>query len=88
MAAMKTMREKMADEGLTSFIVSYDDRAPGDEIKLDGAMTMQFWAEDAGHAGEQFDDAEPDARLLLVETQDEYETRTRTILDYGRRENV
>ena len=88
MAAMKTLREKMAHDGLTSYIVSYDDRAPGDEIKLDDALTMQFWAEDAGHAGEQFDDAEPGSRVVLVETQAEYEARTRTILDYGRSANA
>lgn len=93
MAAVKNMREKMADEGLKSYIVSYD-YADNDEAAVndftgvaDDAMAMQFWAEDAGHAGDQFDDAEPGGRCLLVETQDEYEARTGTTLDYGLRPN-
>ena len=79
MAAMKTLREKMADDGLTSFIVTYSH---ADDASLTG--TMQFWAEDAGHAGEQMDDAEPGCSVDLVETQAEYEARTGVELDYGR----
>jgi hypothetical protein len=88
MGAVKTMREKMASEGLTSFIVSYDYLAPGEKQDLLETFQMQFWAEDAAHAGEQFDDAEPDARVVLVETQDEYERRTGEKLCYGYTENA
>lgn len=81
MAAVKTMREKMADEGLTSFMVSYT----GDDHER---YTSQYWADDAGHAGEQCDqDGEGTRTELFVETQDEFETRTGVELDYGRREN-
>lgn len=82
MASIKTMQAKMADEGLRSFIVTF--RPEGD----DETQTMQFWAEDAGHAGEQMDDAEPGCEVVLVETQDEYETRTGETLDCGRREDL
>lgn len=96
MAAMKTLREKMADDGLTSFIVSYDYYADDTEAGITGqenpwpedSLTAQFWAEDAGHAGEQADDSFPGARILLVETQAEYEARTGETLDYGRTENL
>ena len=96
MAAIKTLREKMANDGLTSFIVSYDYAENDEEASdagggipdPDDVFTEQFWAEDAGHAGEQFDDSRPQGRCLLVETQDEYETRTGETLDYGRRANV
>ncbi len=82
MAAYKTMMEKMADEGLQSFVVTYlgDD---GEEY------SSQYWADDEGHAGEQCDqDGEGTNTVLLVETQAEYEARTNTELDYGRWEFV
>ena len=84
-----TMRQRMAEEGLTSYIVSYIGLPP-DEIEgeyedlVADAEAMQFWAEDEGHAGSQFDDSEPDSTVLLIESQDEYEDRTGKILDYGR----
>lgn len=65
-------------DGLTSFIVSYDYNDTDADIAdlPDDDLYMQFWAEDAGHAGSQFDDAEPDARVLLIETAAEFEART------------
>lgn len=84
MGAVKMMREKMADEGLQSYIVTFAD---ADGVK----DTKQFWAEDYGHAGEQADDEldmDFEYHIALVETQDEYEARTGTILDYGRTENL
>lgn len=84
MAAVKTMREKMADEGLESFIVSY---LPEGHASYMAPLTQQFWADDAAHAGEQMDDAEPFCSVLLVETQAEYEARTGETLDYGRGRN-
>lgn len=81
MASVKTMRAKMADEGLTSYIVTYSDP--------DSTYIMQFWADDAAHAGEQFDDQEEwGAEIDLIETQDEFEARTGRTLDYGRQENL
>ena len=82
---MKTMREKMADEGLQSFIVTYrtTDEDIGDGMVIAHTATMQFWAEDAGHAGEQMDDAEPGCEIVVVQTQAEYEARTGETLDYG-----
>lgn len=83
----KMMREKMADEGLQSYIVTY--YYPHDEADSGAEeLSMQFWAEDEGHAGEQFDDAEPDGNVTLVETQDEHERRTGLVLGYGRSENA
>jgi hypothetical protein len=78
----KLMREKMADEGLTSYIVTYDD------CGTDSDMAAQFWAENEGHAGEQFDDSYDECTISLVETQDEYERRTGLVLGYGRSENA
>lgn len=85
MAAVKTLRESLAEEGLESFMVTYRPAyaEPSDEPEV-----MQFWAEDAAHAGEQMDDAEPFCAVLLVETQAQYEARTGELLDYGRREFV
>jgi hypothetical protein len=86
------MREKMADEGLTSFIVSYDyedEDAPIDEDAAENAYSEQYWAEDKPHAAEQFKDSNGDGvRIVAIETQDHYETRTGEELDYGNRENV
>lgn len=87
---MVNLRRKMALEGLKSFIVSYDNfeddtsaaEAGGSIPDPEDVFIMQFWAEDAGHAGSQFDDAEPTSRVLLVETQNEYENRTGETLDY------
>lgn len=82
MATVKTMRQKMADEGLSSFMVTYtaDDHE---------TYTSQYWAEDAGHAGDQCEDeGEGDRTNLFVETQDEYEARTGKVLDYGRGESL
>ena len=84
MGAMKTMREKMADEGLKSFIVTF--RYPENKSMGDA---MQFWAEDALHAVEQAKASEgDDITVLYVETQEQYEANSGTTLDYGRRENV
>lgn len=81
MSAMKTFREKMAEEGLQSFIVTYRAEE-STEVEH-----MQFWAEDAGHAGDQMDDAEQGCDVLLVETQTEYEARTGSPMPYGRTAN-
>ena len=81
MAAMKNMMGKMADEGLQSYIATFDD-AYGN-----GPFWKQFWAEDEAHAGEQCEDAVEVNCIHLIETQAEWEARTGTTLDYGRTEN-
>lgn len=96
MAAVKTMREKMANEGLTSFIVTYDyyeddteaAEAGGGIPDPDDVYKEQYWATDATHAAEQFTDSDSSARILTIETQEGYELRTGEELDYGNRENV
>lgn len=92
MAAVKTMREKMANEGLTSFIVSYDyedEGTPIDAEAAENAYMEQYWAEDQPHAAEQFKDANGDGvRIITIETQEAYEARTGEELDYGNREDV
>jgi hypothetical protein len=79
------MAEKMALQGLTSFIVTYctdfDDDPSYDK-------QVQFWADDAQHAREQFKDAFPDNSFVCAETQEKYESRVGYELDYGRKENV
>lgn len=82
MASMKTLAAKMADEGLTSFIVTLRD---GDDAT---PYEQQYWAEDSDHATEQCEAASPDYQVVMVETQADYEARTGVMLDYGRRENV
>ncbi len=80
MSQMKRMLEKMAEQGLESYIVS---------ISTDqGNFHMQFWAEDAGHAGEQADDEVPYCDIEPIETQGEYEARTGETLNYGRLPNL
>lgn len=79
---MKTLREKMADDGLQSFIVTFRD---GDDPT---PYESQYWAEDAGHAGEQCEDESPDYLAILIETQAEWEARNGRSLDYGNRETV
>ena len=69
MAAMKSLVERMADEGLESYMVTYIEHEGTEE------MVMQFWAEDEAHAGEQMDDAEPFCAVLRIETQAEYNAR-------------
>jgi hypothetical protein len=69
----------VANHDLTSYIVTF--LAPYAFGTTD-VERMQFWAEDAGHAGEQMDDAEPSCEVVLVETQKEHETRTGVRLDY------
>lgn len=81
MGAVKSLREKMADEGLKSFIVTATYEW------ADYPMYQQFWATDAAHAGEQAEDVENLHEILLIETQDEYEARNGVKLDYGRTEN-
>lgn len=83
MAAVKTMREKMADEGLVSYTVTF--MYPGNRSLAD---TEQFWAEDADHAREQCIDSHDEITIKAVETQDEFEARTDLTLDYGNRSNV
>lgn len=81
----KMMREKMAAEGLASYIVSYTVVSDDHE----DVMGVQYWAENEGHAGEQFDDSfGDDYTITLVESQDEYEQRTGLVLGYGRTENT
>jgi hypothetical protein len=68
MGAVKTMREKMADEGLRSYIVTY---VYADDYDSDEHYEMQFWAEDEAHACEQMEDAEPGSgvnNVRLVDT--------------------
>ncbi len=84
MSNIKRMMEKMADEGLKSYIAT---------VTFAGYMgiiteSAQFWAEDAGHAGEQADDAYPYCDIELIETQAEFEARTGKVLNYGRLPNV
>ena len=84
MAGVKRMMEKMAEQGLKSFIAT---------VTFVGEMGIiteshQYWAEDAGHAGEQADDAFPYCDIELIETQEEFEKRTGVLLDYGRLPNL
>lgn len=81
----KTMRARMADEGLTSYIVRFEN-AYGDPD-----FYQQYWAENAEHAREQHDDATDGdssaGKVISVMTQDEYEAATGNVLGYGRGEN-
>ena len=63
---------------LTSYIVTYTP----DFTTVSGVGSMQFYAEDEGHAIEQFKDAEPDGDVIEVRTQREYEADTGKRLDY------
>lgn len=85
MAAMKNMMEKMADEGLTSYIVTFEIEGEADQL-----MWEQYWASNIDHAGAQCEDSVGfDLRYIhLIETQAEYENRTGVVLDYGRKETV
>lgn len=82
----KTMREKMADAGMTSYIVQFEN-AYGDHPNF----YQQYWASDANHAREQHEDATSDdaaaGKVIGVMTQDEYEISTGNTLAYGRSEN-
>lgn len=74
MATVKTVRAKMADEGLYSYIVEF------------AGNFVQYWAYDAGHAGEQFDNAFPWKRPDCIYTQEEYEKTYGATLAYDREE--
>lgn len=97
MASVKNLAQKLADEGLTSYIVTYDYFDDDDDAAANGClgtpdpedvMMVQYWAESKQHAGEQYDADLGYARVLSVETQEDYERRTGETLDYGRRANV
>lgn len=84
MSGMKRLAEKMAENNLKSYIAT---------VTFIGEMgfireSHQYWAEDAGHAGEQADDAFPYCTIELIETQEEFEARTGTKLNYGRLPNL
>jgi hypothetical protein len=73
---MKSLAEKLADEGLASYIVT---------INYDGSNSVeQYWAEDEAHAREQCEDSNPGCDIGRVELQDQFELRTGVVLNYGR----
>lgn len=89
MAGFKRLVEKMADEGLHSFVVSFTEGG-GSEVYQE-----QYWAMDAEHATEQCIDAgfvlgpvDTIRSVHLVETQAEWVARNERELDYGQRDNV
>lgn len=82
MAAVKTLRENLSNDGLRSFVVTFRD---GDEAT---PYEAQYWAEDAGHAGEQCEDESPEYMAILIETQEEWEARNGRKLDYGNTETL
>lgn len=64
----------VAPEGLSGFVVTYS--FPNSQTDTMDGTVMHFWAEDIGHAGEQMEDADPDATIDLIETAAQYEART------------